>query len=81
MSDEMIRSLALVAAGAAITVGAAVAGTHQDSDSIGVDAGSPMSTGVTATESIAPTTLPITRATPGIKGPAPLPPEEQSLPG
>ncbi|HZN84699.1 MAG TPA: hypothetical protein VFC01_34140 [Mycobacterium sp.] len=55
--------------------------THQDPGSMGVDAGSPMSTGVTVTESVAPTTPPVIRATPGITGPAPLPPEEQGLPG
>jgi hypothetical protein len=48
---------------------------------MGADAGSPMSTGVTVTESVAPTTPPVTRATPGITGPAALPPEEQGLPG
>jgi hypothetical protein len=81
MTDIMIRSIAAVAASAAITVGAVVVATHQDSGSIGVDADSPMSTGVTITESVAPTTLPVTQATPGIKGPAPLPPEDQGLPG
>jgi len=81
MSHRMIRSLALFAASAAITAGAVVAATRQDSDSIGVDTGAAMSTGVTVTESIAPTTLSVTRATPAIKGPAPLPSEEQGVPG
>lgn len=81
MSHKMIRSLALMAASAAITVGAVVAASRQTSDSTGVDAGSPMSAGVTVTDSIAPTTLSVTRATPGIKGPAPLPSEEQGVPG
>jgi hypothetical protein len=40
-----------------------------------------MSTAATVTESIAPTTPPVARATPGITGPAPLPPEERGLPG
>jgi hypothetical protein len=40
-----------------------------------------MSTGVTVTESDAPTTLSVTEAKPGITGPAPLPSEEQGLPG
>jgi hypothetical protein len=81
MSHKVIRSLALIAASAAIAVGAVVAATRQTSDSIGVDADSLMSTGVTVTESTAPTTLSVTRATPGIKGPAPLPSEEQGVPG
>jgi hypothetical protein len=40
-----------------------------------------MSTAATRTETAAPTTLPIPEAVPGITGPAPLPPEEQGLPG
>jgi hypothetical protein len=43
--------------------------------------GSTMSTGATRTETAAPTTLPIPEAVPGITGPAPLPAEEQGLPG
>ncbi len=39
------------------------------------------STGVTVTESIPPSYATISKAVPLIKGPAPLPPEEQGLPG
>jgi hypothetical protein len=42
---------------------------------------SEMSTGVTVTQSAAPTAPAIPEATPAIKGPAPLPLEEQGLPG
>jgi hypothetical protein len=42
---------------------------------------SEMSTGVTVTESAAPNAPAIPVATPAIKGPAPLPLEEQGLPG
>jgi len=80
MSDTMIRSIAVIGVSAVVTVGAVAVATHQDPGSMGVDAGSPMSTGVTVTESVAPTP-PVIRATPGITGPAPLPPEEQGLPG
>ena len=81
MSDTMIRSIAVIGVSAVVTVGAVAVATHQDPGSMGVDAGSPMSTGVTVTESVAPTTPPVILATPGITGPAPLPPEEQGLPG
>lgn len=81
MSDTMIRSIAVIGVSAVVTVGAVAVATHQDPGSMGADAGSPMSTGVTVTESVAPTTPPVIRATPGITGPAPLPPEEQGLPG
>ena len=43
-------------------------------------AGSQMSTGVTVTATTAPSGMPIPVAQPSIKGPAPLPPEEQGLP-
>ncbi|MFL6084697.1 MAG: hypothetical protein ACJ74F_16175 [Mycobacterium sp.] len=79
MSDTVIRSIAVIAASAVITVGAVEVSTHQGSGSIGAD--STMSTGVTVTESTAPTTPPVSRATPGVTGPAPLPPEEQGVPG
>jgi hypothetical protein len=81
MSEKMIRSFAAIGASAVVTVGAVAVATHQAPGSMGADAGSPMSTAVTVTESVAPTTPPVTRATPGITGPAALPPEEQGLPG
>ncbi|MGY4650690.1 hypothetical protein ACVWWN_004486 [Mycobacterium sp. URHB0021] len=40
-----------------------------------------VSTGVTVTESIPPSFATISKAVPLIKGPAPLPSEEQGLPG
>jgi hypothetical protein len=40
-----------------------------------------MSTGTTSTVTTAPGTPPIPMAQPSIKGPAPLPVEEQGLPG
>jgi hypothetical protein len=40
-----------------------------------------MSTGVTVTASTAPSEAPTPAAEPAIKGPAPLPPEMQGLPG
>ena len=81
MSDKQIRLIAAIGASAVVTVGAVAVGINQDRSSLGIDARSDMSTGVTVTESIAPTTLSVTEATPGIRGPAPLPSEEQGLPG
>ena len=37
--------------------------------------------GQTVTKTAPPTAAPTAKATPEIKGPAPLPPEEQGLPG
>jgi hypothetical protein len=73
---------ATIGAGALVSLGAfaAVAATPQTET--GSFLSSDMSTGVTVTQSGAPATggeLPV--AVPAIKGPAPLPPEEQGLPG
>jgi hypothetical protein len=73
--------MAVIGAGAVVRVGAVAVGTNQDSSSLGTDAQSDMSTGVTVTESVDSTTLSVTEAKPGITGPAPLPSEEQGLPG
>jgi len=83
MNDKRIRFIAAIGASAVVMAGAvAVAvGIDQDRSSLDADARSGMSTGATVTESAAPKTPPVTRATPGITGPAPLPPEEQGLPG
>ena len=81
MSDKRIRLIAAIGASAVVMVGAVAVGVNQDRSSLGADAGSGMSTGATVTKSVAPKTPAVTRATPGITGPAPLPPEEQGLPG
>jgi hypothetical protein len=81
MSDTKIRLIALIGASAVVTVSAVAVGIHQDRSSLDTDARSDMSTGLTVTESVAPTTPPVNKATPGIKGPAPLPSEERGLPG
>jgi hypothetical protein len=81
VSYKKIRLTAVIGASAVVTVGAVAVGINQDSSSLGTDAHSDMSTGVTLTESISPTTPSVTEATPAIKGPAPLPSEEQGLPG
>jgi hypothetical protein len=81
VNDKQIRLIAAIGASAVVTVGAVTVSINQDRSSLGTDANSNMSTGVTVAESDAPTTLSVTEATPAIKGPAPLPSEEQGLPG
>jgi len=81
MSTRRIKPLAIIG-GSAVIAAAALAGAILQGPS-GSDAlaGSDMSTGVTVTATTAPSGMPIPVAQPGIKGPAPLPPEEQGLPG
>jgi hypothetical protein len=62
-------------------VNAVVEAINQDRSSLGADARSGMSTGATVTESAAPKTPFVNRATQGITGPAPLSSEEQGLLG
>ena len=81
MSIKEIRLIAAIGASAVVTVGAVAVGMNQDRSSLGTDVSSGLSTGATVTESVAPTTPAVPEATPRIRGPAPLPPEEQGLPG
>jgi hypothetical protein len=81
VSYKKFRLIAAMGASAVVTIGAVAVSTNQDRSSLGTDAHSDMSTGVTVTESDAPTTLSVPDAKPGITGPAPLPSEEQGLPG
>ena len=81
MSIKEILLIAAIGASALVTVGAVAVGVNQDPGSLGTDVSSGMSTGATVAESVAPTTPAVPEATPGIKGPAPLPSEEQGLPG
>jgi hypothetical protein len=81
VSYKQIRLIAAIGASAVVMVGVVAVGINQDRSSLGTDASSDMSTGVTVTESDAPTALSIPEATPGFRGPAPLPSEEQGLPG
>ena len=81
MNDKQIRLVAAIGASAVVTVGAIAVGINQDRSSLGTDASAGVSTEATVTESVAPTTPAVPEAKPGIRGPAPLPPEEQGLPG
>ena len=81
MNNKGTRSIAAIGASAVVMVGAVAVGTNQDRSSLGADARSGMSTGATVTEFGAPTTPSVAVATPAIRGPAQLPPEERGLPG
>jgi len=81
MNDNRFRWTAAIGASAVVMVGAVAVGISQDPSKLGADAGSGMATAATVTQSVSPKTPSVTRATPGITGPAPLPPEEQGLPG
>lgn len=63
-----------------MSLGAITAATA-DGQARGSLVSSGMSTGVTVTQSAAPATSQLPVAVPAIKGPAPLPTEEQGLPG
>lgn len=81
MNIKAIRLIAAIGAGAVVTVGAVTVGMNQDRSSLGTAVSSGKSTRATITESVAPTTPAVPEAIPGIKGPIPLPTEEQGLPG
>lgn len=72
---------ATIGAGALVSLGvfAAVAANPQADG--GTFVSSEMSTGVTVTQSPGPAKADLPVAVPAIKGPAPLPTEEQGLPG
>jgi hypothetical protein len=71
---------ATIGAGALVSLGAFAAVAANPQTDTGSFVSSGMSTGVTVTQSSGPSgALPV--AVPAIKGPAPLPTEEQGLPG
>jgi hypothetical protein len=73
------RTLAVVAGGAMVGLG--VVGATIAQAAPGLVADSTMSIGTTSTVTTAPSAPAIPVAEPAIKGPAPLPLEEQGLPG
>ena len=79
MKVKDIKVLAVVGASAAVTAGALGVALLQGPAS-GSVAGD-METGATITQSAAPSTISEESAAPQITGPAPLPTEEQGLPG
>jgi hypothetical protein len=79
MRSRNTRTFAIVAGGAMVSLG--IVGATIAQAAPGFVADSEMSIGTTSTVSNAPTAPPIPMAVPSIKGPAPLPVEEQGLPG
>jgi hypothetical protein len=79
MKKTEVKLLAVIGGSAVVTLGVLGASLGQDRGNESSLAGS--GAGTTATVSHAPTAPPTPVATPAIKGPAPLPPEEQGLPG
>jgi hypothetical protein len=80
LTDKQIRLIAAIGASAVVAVAGVVVGISQDRSSLGTDASSDMSTGVTVTESHAPTALSVTEAKPGIPAPPPFPPKNRVYP-
>jgi uncharacterized membrane protein YdfJ with MMPL/SSD domain len=78
VNARTIKPFAAIAGSGAVVAAALFAMVLQGSPDSGTMAGD-MSTGVTVTATVPLTAVP--QAVPSIKGPAPLPPEEQGLPG
>ena len=78
MNARKVRALSAIVASAAVSVGAVVVAATEPIHSV---AGSTMQTGVTETATTPPTEPATAKAAPIVTGPAPLPSEEQGLPG
>jgi hypothetical protein len=76
-----IKLLAVIGGSASVSAAALGVAIVQGSGDSSAIAGSDMTTGVTVTATLPASAVSIPQAVPGIKGPAPLPPEEQGLPG
>ena len=81
MKASDVKLVAVIAGSAVVCAGAVSLAIAQGAPSGSAVANPAMSTAVTRTETVAPTVIPIPEAVPRITGPAPLPPEEQGLPG
>ena len=79
MKKTEVKLLAVVGVSAAVTLGVLGVAAVQEQAGAESVASSGMSTGVTVTATVP--TAPVAVAVPAIKGPAPLPTEEQGLPG
>jgi hypothetical protein len=78
VNARKVRALSAIMASAAVSVGAVVVAATEPIHSV---AGSTMQTGVTETATTPPTAPATEKAAPILTGPAPLPSEEQGLPG
>ena len=81
MKKNELKLLAVIGGSVVVMLGVLGVALGQEQASPGSVASSGMSTGGTVTASHPPTAPKTAMATPRIKGPAPLPPEEQGLPG
>ena len=81
MTTRKSGLLAVIGASVIVAAGAAGIGIAQGSPTSDRITAGDMTTGETITATTAPSEAPIPQATPKIKGPAPLPAEEQGLPG
>lgn len=80
MKKTQTKLFAVIGGSAFVALGALGLAIGEQPTSASITS-SEMSTGITVTESAAPTAPETSMAAPAIKGPAPLPPEEQGLPG
>ena len=78
MNTREVRLFGAIVASAVVGVGAVVVAATEPIHS---EAGSSMQTGVTETATTPPTEPAVGKAVPVMTGPAPLPSEEQGLPG
>jgi hypothetical protein len=77
-----VRVLAAIVGGSAVVaLGAMNAGLVQEHGGQDLAKSGSMTVGATTTETTPPTAPAVGEAAPSIKGPAPLPKEEQGLPG
>jgi hypothetical protein len=81
MKRSDTKLAAIIGGSAVVTLGVLGGTIMQAQTGPGTVTSSEMSTGVTITQSPAASVPAIAVATPAIKGPAPLPVEEQGLPG
>jgi hypothetical protein len=81
MGMKKAGMFAIIGGSAIIAAGAAGIGIAQGTPTADLITADEMTTGQTVTATTAPSAAPIPEAVPDIKGPAPLPVEEQGLPG
>lgn len=81
MAKKTSGLLAVIGGSAIVAAAAAGIGIAQGSPSADTISAGDMTTGQTVTRTTAPSRAPIAEATPEIKGPAPLPVEQQGVPG
>jgi hypothetical protein len=82
MKPKQIKLMAIVGGSAPIALGVVGVTMNQESPTLEpVAAPSGPTIGATVTQSAAPTTLATSFVVPALRGPAPLPPEEQGVPG